>query len=41
MKKERSQLLEIKQKFDQTLFGLLNNITNLMSSLHEKTNNQG
>ena len=35
---ERSQLLEMKQKSDQVLFGLLNNLTNLMSSLHEKTN---
>jgi len=39
---KRSQILQMKQQSDKVLFGLLNNLTNcLMSSLHEKANNQG
>jgi hypothetical protein len=37
---QMTELLQMKQQNDMMLFGLLNNLTNCLSSLHGKSNNQ-
>ena len=38
--KQKSELLQMKQQNDLILFNLLNNLTNCLSSLHGRSNNQ-
>jgi hypothetical protein len=37
---QRLELLQLKQQSDMVLFGMLNNLTNCLSSLHGRSNNQ-
>lgn len=37
---QRLELLQMKQQNDMMLFGLLNNLTNCLNSLHKGSNNQ-
>ena len=37
---QRLELLKLKQQSDMMLFGVLNNLTNCLNSLHGKSNNQ-
>jgi hypothetical protein len=37
---QRLELFQLKQQSDMVLFGMLNNLTNCLNSLHGKSNNQ-
>ena len=37
---QRLELFQLKQQSDMMLFGMLNNLTNCLSSLHGRSNNQ-
>jgi hypothetical protein len=37
---QRLEVLKLKQQSDMMLFGMLNNLTNCLNSLHEKSNGQ-